>query len=290
LQTDFIDSFVTVVDCGSVAEAARRLNITPTALAQRIAALEAEFGCPLVVRSGRTIRPTEGGLRLAAGARNVQRALRELRANVLGNELPMHLRLGSISTALAGWLPRRLDNLVRHHPEVELHIEAGVSRDLYHALLHDRLDVALIVAPPFDMPKSLEWRTVREERLIVLAHERYAHVAPLELLASVPLIRYDRHNWGGSLADQYLQDHRIKPRERVELDELQALELLVGLGLGVSLVPDWARASPMPPDLVALQLPGDAPHRAIGLAWPTGSAHAAFVDLLTRSMAAGEQA
>jgi len=280
LQTDFIDSFVTVVECGSVAEAARRLNITPTALAQRISSLEAEFGCPLVVRSGRTVRPTEGGLRLAAGARNLQRSLRELRAAVLGNDVPMQFRLGSISTALAGWLPRRLEALVRRHPEVDIHIEAGVSRDLYHALLHDRLDVALIVAPPFELPKSLSWRMVREERLIVLAHKRFEHAEPLALLASEPLIRYDRQNWGGSLADQYLQAQRIQPRERVELDELQALELLVGLGLGVSLVPDWARASPLPENLVALQLPGDAPNRAIGLAWPTGSAHASFVDLL----------
>ncbi|MGZ5179512.1 MAG: LysR family transcriptional regulator [Ramlibacter sp.] len=281
MQTEFIDSFVTVVDCGSVAEAARRLNLTPTALAQRIAALESEFGCPLVVRSGRTVRPTEGGLRLAAGARNLQRALRELRAGVLGDEVPTHLRLGSISTALAGWLPRRLDDLVRHQPRIDIQIEAGVSRDLYHSLLHDQLDVALIVAPPFALPKSIRWRTVREEPLIVLAHRRFANADPLVLLATEPLIRYDRHNWGGSLADQYLQAHRIRPRERVELDELQALEVLVGLGLGVSLVPDWARASALPANLVALRLPGDAPARTIGLAWPTGSAHTAVVDLLT---------
>lgn len=284
MQTDFIDSFVTVVECGSVAEAARRLNITPTALAQRIAALEADFGCALVVRSGRTVRPTEGGLRLASGARNLQRALRELRAGVLGDEVPMEFRLGSITTALAGWLPRHLEALVSRYPEVDVRIDAGVSRDLYHALLNDRLDVALIVAPPFELPKSLNWRTVREERLIVLAHKRFADADPLQLLASEPLIRYDRHNWGGSLADHYLQAQRIQPRQRIELDELQALDLLVGLGLGVSLVPDWARAAPLPQNVVALQLPGEVPNRAIGFAWPAGSAHAAFVDLLTREL------
>lgn len=285
MQTEYIDSFVTVCECGSVAEAARRLNLTPTAVAQRIAALEAEFGCPLVLRSGRTVRPTEHGLRLAAGARHLQRAVRELRSGVLGDEVPTHLRLGSISTALAGWLPRRLEALVRRHPRVDIQIEAGVSRDLYHALVRDQLDIALLVAPPFELPKSVQWRTVREERLIVLAPARFADEDPLALLASQPLIRYDRSNWGGSLADQYLQAQRIVPHERVELDELQALELLVGLGLGVSLVPDWARPSALPENLVALQLPGDAPHRTIGLAWATGSAHTAFVELLATTPA-----
>jgi DNA-binding transcriptional LysR family regulator len=287
LQTEFIDSFVTVVECGSVAEAARRLNITPTALAQRIATLEAEFGCALVVRSGRTVRPTDNGLRLASGARNLQRALRELRAGVLGHDVPMEFRLGSIATALAGWLPRRLAALVKRHPEVDIRIDAGVSRDLYHALLDDRLDAALIVAPPFELPKSLHWRTVREERLIVLAHKRFTDADPLQLLAAEPLIRYDRHNWGGSLADHYLQVQRIQPRQRIELDELHALDLLVGLGLGVSLIPDWARAAPLPENVVALQLPGEAPNRVIGFAWPAGSAHAAFVDLLTTELRPG---
>ena len=44
MDTRFLDSFVTVVDGGSIAEAARRLNLTPAAVAQRIRALESEIG------------------------------------------------------------------------------------------------------------------------------------------------------------------------------------------------------------------------------------------------------
>jgi DNA-binding transcriptional LysR family regulator len=54
MDTQFLDSFVTVVDYGSMAEAARRLNLTPAAVAQRIRALEDEIGASLFVRSGRT--------------------------------------------------------------------------------------------------------------------------------------------------------------------------------------------------------------------------------------------
>ena len=42
-----------------MAEAARRLNLTPAALAQRIRALERDVGAPLLARSGRTVVPTE---------------------------------------------------------------------------------------------------------------------------------------------------------------------------------------------------------------------------------------
>ena len=44
------------VDNGSIAEAARRLNLTAAGVAKRIRALESEIGAVLVTRSGRTIR------------------------------------------------------------------------------------------------------------------------------------------------------------------------------------------------------------------------------------------
>jgi DNA-binding transcriptional LysR family regulator len=279
VQTSFIESFVAVVDCGSMAEAARRLSLTATALALRVQALEAEFGCPLLVRSGRTVRPTESGMRLAAGAPALQKALRELRSSVSGEAAPSQLRFGSISTALSGWLPQRLGEVVKLFPRIDIQLEAGVSRDLYHRVQRDQLDMALIVVPPFELPKSLRWQRVRREPLVLLAHRRHAADDPLSLLATQPLIRYDRSNWGGSLADQYLQSKKIKAAKGVELDPLDALEVLVGLDMGVSVVPDWARASPLPDTLVKLPLP-DTPYRDIGMLWPTGSGHSRILDLL----------
>ncbi|MCZ2496477.1 LysR family transcriptional regulator [Xylophilus sp. Kf1] len=280
MQTRFIDSFVVVVECGSIAEAARRLNLTATALASRVETLEAEFGTRLLVRSGRTVRATDSGMRLAAEAGSLQRAVRELRSAVAGAQVPRSLRLGSINTALSGWLPDRLSVVTQRYPELEIELEAGVSRDLYHQLQRDQLDVALLVIPPFELPKSLSWKSVRREPLVVLAHRRHADIDPITLLSTRPLVRYDRRNWGGSLGDLFLQSRKIIPKERLELDALEALEVMVGLDMGVSLVPDWARARPLRPEVVSLTLPG-APVREIGMLWPTGSAHGRLVALLT---------
>ena len=43
MDTRFLESLVTVAECGSLAEAARRLNLTPAGVAQRIRALESEM-------------------------------------------------------------------------------------------------------------------------------------------------------------------------------------------------------------------------------------------------------
>lgn len=283
IETNYIDSFVAVAESGSMAEAARRLNVTPTALAQRIHVLERDFGTRLIVRSGRTVRLTEGGIRLLGRAKRFQNEVRELQAATLGEDFVGGLRLGAIATAVTGLLPAMLASLVHRHPRIDIYIEAGVSRDLYHQVLQDKLDAALIVAPPFAVPKSFTWRTLRQERLIVLAPRALANADPLALLGDMPLIRYDRRNWGGSLADQYLQQNGIQPRERFELDALEGIVLLVGLGLGVSLVPDWARAAPLPENVVALAVPGDSPCRTLGMLWPVQSAHGRLLESLLSS-------
>jgi DNA-binding transcriptional LysR family regulator len=271
VETRFLDSFVAVAECGSMAEAARRLSVTPTALAQRVRALEDELNVKFIERSGRTAQLTEGGARLLARARRFQREFRELKAAASDEAFAGELRLGTISTALTGMLPRILATLAQHHPKVDINIAAGVSRSLYHQVINETLDAALIIEPQFAMPKSMVWHLLRTEPLVVLTPVSLAHIPPLELLASQPLIRYDRSNWGGQLADRYLQEQEIVPHERFELDMLDAIALLVDQGLGVSLVPDWPRAWELPKGVAILALPGNPPVRKLGLLWRSKS-------------------
>lgn len=286
METRFLESFVAVAESGSIADAARRLNLTPTAVAQRIRVLEQELGVALIARSGRTVRVTEGGTRILAKAHSFQRELRELKAAASDQSFSGELRIGTINTGLTGLMPSILARLAEAHPGVEVHIQAGVSRALYQLVVQGELDAVLIIEPQFAVPKSLIWRKLSEEKLMVLAPRSLAHADPLALLATQPLIRYDRQNWGGWLADQYLQQQGIHPTERFELHTLDAIALLVERGLGVSLVPDWVRAWPLPPTLVKLALPGEVPSRRVGMVWPARSHFSRLLDALLAEPAA----
>mgnify|MGYP000231652531 CR=1 FL=1 len=92
------------------------------------------------------------------------------------------------------------------------------------------------------------------------------------VLATEPLIRYDRQQWGGRQADQYLRQAGIVPRERFELNALNAIAVMVDRGLGVSLVPDWMRPWPEGLDLVRLPLPGKFEPRRMGIVWSRSTA------------------
>ncbi|MDZ5699704.1 LysR substrate-binding domain-containing protein [Chelativorans sp. M5D2P16] len=160
-------------------------------------------------------------------------------------------------------LPAALLTLSRTAPAVNAFLLPGTSNDLHRSLLDGKIDGALIVAPPFPVAKSLRWKSLRKERLVVLCAPAHRGEDPLELLRSEPFIRYDRNNWGGRLPDQYLRDNGIFPGERFELDSLDAIAVMVRTGLGVSLVPDWELPWDHADTLVRLPVPS-APSACFG--------------------------
>ena len=88
-----------------MAAAARVLNITSAAVAQQIHTLEREFGVPLIVRVGRTVRMTEEGARILVRARDLVRDFADLRSIANDSTEAGELRLGACTTALTGLLP-----------------------------------------------------------------------------------------------------------------------------------------------------------------------------------------
>lgn len=267
MDTLFLESFVSVIDNGSIAEAARRLNLTPAAVAQRIRILEREIGANLLTRSGRTVQPTEAGSAILGRARELLSDVRDLRSIATSDEMSGELRLGAIAPALSGLLPDVLALLTRKYPQLDIYVRRSTSAEAYQSVLDGDLDAAIIIEPPFAIPKSCDWRVFREEPLIVWAPASAAGRDAHTLLASEPFIRYDRNNWTGRLVDQYLRRFGIRPNERFELAGLEAIAALVDRGLGVSLVPDWRPSWLDGLSLARLPVPYRQFPRRIGLMW-----------------------
>jgi len=250
-----------------MAAAARLLNITPAAVAQQIRTLEREIGAPLIARAGRTVSVTEAGSRILERTRELLRDVADLSAVATDNSTAGELRLGAGTNALTGMLPDILARMVEKFPQIKVFIKPGYSPDLYRAVESGELDAAIVLQAPFALPKTCDWELLREEPLVVLAPASMAGRDPHELLATEPLIRYDRQQWGGRQADQYLRMAGIVPRERFELNALNAIAVMVDRGLGVSLVPDWARPWPEGLHLVRIPLPRGFEPRRIGVVW-----------------------
>jgi len=280
METGYLDTFVLVAESGSMSEAARRLEITPAAVAHQLRLLEREMGTRLLARAGRTVVPTEAGHRLAARAGAVLRDLRNLRAAINDDAAAGELRLGAINTALHSLMPEVLARFVKVYPEARVDIRSGLSVELYDAVQRDELDAAVCLHPPFVLPKSLNWEPLAEEPLVVMAPARWGHRDAHALLREEHLIRYNRQLGGGKQADAYLRKAGITPRERFELSSLPAIAMLVDRGLGVSLAPDasvpWWRG------LRVAKLPlADQPYRRrFGIIWPRASVRTRLIRAL----------
>lgn len=277
METRFLESLIAVVDRGSVADAARVLNVTPAAIAQRMQALEADIGAPLLVRSGRALKPTQVGLAVVDHARSIVRDARALRALAVEGKPFGDLRIGAIETAMTGILPDMLKRCSADFPGIDIHVEPGTSRDLYARIQHGELDAAVIMQPEFAVPKAFDWHVLREEPLIVIAPSGTRESDPHAVLLHYPFIRYNQSQWGGRIVDRYLRQTRIRVQERFELDSFDAIAVLVDRGIGVSLVPDWAPPWPAGLNLRKYRLKDSKLLRRTGAVWLRASKHAPHV-------------
>lgn len=268
-----------------MAAAARVLNISASAVAQQLHALERDLDAALLVRVGRTMRMTEQGARILGPARTLLRDATDLRSVAHDSAVTGELRLGACTTPLTGLLPDILARLSGRFPQVKIHIQSGNSAQLFVDVETGKLDAALVLEAPYPLPKTCDWLLLREEPLIVLAPRSLAGGDPLTLLREEPFIRYDRNQWGGRSADLFLAEVGIIPHERFELAALNAIAMMVDRGLGVSLVPNWAPPWPEGLDVLPLPLPVRRVGRRIGIVWSRSSVRTRLLSELLRESA-----
>jgi len=267
MDTSFIETFLAVAEHGSIAEAARRLNLTSAAVSQRVRVLEDEVGARLLFRAGRTVRPTESGIAILDRARNFLKDARDLRSIAATGKPAGQLRLGAVQTALTGLVPGILKRMRDAYPQIEIVITRAGSADLYGKVLAGELDLAVIAHPPFAVPKACDWRVLRNEPLIMLTPSSVKSRDPRGVLASEPFIRQDRKSWAGRIIDGYLRKAGIHPNECFELDGYESIVVMVDQGLGVALVHEWAPPWPEGLSLRRIPVGGDPFRRPVVALW-----------------------
>lgn len=294
MDVRFLESLISVVDHGSIAAAARHLNLTAAGVAQRIRTLEAEIGVALVARSGRRVCPTAAGVAILDRARNVQREVRDLKSIAASGMLSGELRLGVTPTLLSGPMPDLLCRFAAAHPKIELRVVRDNSAVLYSKILDAQIDAAVTSHPSFAIPKTCEWVVLREEPFVVLTPAAMPLAHPHSILSSEPFLRLDRQVYAGQMIDAYLRKAGIRPHERLEIDGPEAIAIMVDRGLGVTILPDWPPPWPEGLKLRKIPLPDRSFKRRIGLLWLRASLRAgpirAFLQEALRSSVKGKRA
>jgi LysR family transcriptional regulator for metE and metH len=130
----------------TLAAAARRLNITPSALTHRLQEAERRLACPLLHRSGRDIRLSDAGERLRRAARACLSELdtAEREAMSAGQSPRETVRLGASTLSGYEWLPLLLERLQPAPRQVDVEVVMEASIDPLRALAERTIDLAVV--------------------------------------------------------------------------------------------------------------------------------------------------
>lgn len=257
---DDIPAFVTVVETGGFSAAARRMNVSRSAVGKAVARLEHRLGVRLFHRTTRRQSLTEDG---QAFHERCRRALDELRAGAALLDSGRTTVSGKLRVSVPVLFGRLcvapvLLNLAAIHPDLQIDLSFS---DRPVDLIEDGFDLAIRNGALGDAP-GLMARLVARPRTSVFAAPAYIgrHGAPATLddVARHTAIVYARggriERWRFPRAGAAPLE--LSPSTRLRLDDLGAIADAAVAGFGLAWLPGWlVRAQVASGALVRIELP-----------------------------------
>ncbi|WP_426190102.1 LysR family transcriptional regulator [Massilia sp. DWR3-1-1] len=236
--------FVTVAEELHFGRAAVRLHMTQPPLSQAILGLEALLGAALFERSRRSVALTPAGAALLPEARRLLAQSGELAALVRAAAAGEsgRLALAFVSSADYSVLPPFLRNYRAAFPQVQIVLQEATSDVQVDDLLHNRIDVGLLIPPLPDKARAeLDYLKLLDEPLILALPTGLLPAGPVALreAPSLPLIIFPRPI-APALHDAILgcfASAGLTPAIGQQAIQMQTIVSLVSAGMGMALVP-----------------------------------------------------
>src|SRR4051812_46560107 len=243
MELNSLRQFLVVARLEHLSRAADELHIAQPSLSRTIARLEGELGVPLFDRSGR-LRLNDTG-RLFRD--HVERALGELEAGRRAVTEATGQGLGAVRLVSETFLTLTgpLAAFKRSHPAVEIELHWSPPEDMGRRLRAQEIDLC-VASQPIHV-EGLEARRLFEEEVgvaVPLDHSLAGRASvTISELADQPFVTARDGHWLRRLLDRLFASQGLTPKIVCESDEHSAIGDLISAGLGIGLVPAFARRS-----------------------------------------------
>lgn len=286
---DDLALFVSIVEAGSLAAAARAAGLPKSSVSRRLAALEARLGSGLLRRNTRRLALTEPGQALYERCQPLVRDLRAAEDEALERPGEPNGRLRVTATGAFGrrFVGPILAEFLERHPRVSADL---VLLDRPVDLIVEGFDVAVRMGPL--APSGLMSRKLAELERVLCASPAYLRRAgPMggleELRRRDAAVSLEGNRWTFRIGGE---TRSVTPNGRFAGNQLETLHDAVRRGCGVALLPLFLIAEDLDRgDLVRL-LPDTPPVPGLATAlWPATrnlpSRTRAFIDLMAARLA-----
>ncbi|MEU0478799.1 LysR family transcriptional regulator [Streptosporangium sp. NPDC006013] len=288
MELHALRQFVVVARLEHLSRAAEELRVAQPSLSRTIARLESELGTPLFDRSGR-LRLNDTG-RLFRDY--VERSLGELEAGRRAVAEATSEGLGTVRLASETFLTLTgpLAAYKRAHPSVEIELHWSPAEDMARRLRAQ--DVDLCVASQPIHAEGLESVQLFDEAVGVgtpLGHPLAGRASvSIDELVGQPFVTARKGHWIRRLLDRLFAARGLTPKIVCEVDEPSAIAGLISAGLGVGLVPAFARRSATRPPGAWVAVDSPDCRRTVTLHWGADSHLSAAARLMRTTITSWE--
>ena len=261
-----LQAFIAVARNHSFSLAAERMFLTQPAISKRVQSLEFQLGLKLFDRIGRKILLTEAGRILLPRAIQIvneiadsQRELQQLSDRIEGP-----FSLATSHHIGLHRLPPILKEYIELYPSVDLDLHFLDSEQILHHVEQGEVDMGVTTLPITASPQ-LTIEQIWEDRLIPVVGRthllaEYSSI-DLQLLSAYNALLPMQATTTRRVINEWLEKNGISAKKIIEVNYLETIKMMVGVGMGWSLLPE----SMLTEELLALSLPSQPVRRSLGM-------------------------
>ena len=236
--------FVAVCEEGSIALAAERQAIVPSAVSKRMGALEQQIGTALLRRGRRGVTVTPAGESLWRYARELLQAMDRMHAELgeYAKGVQGHVRVFASLSVIAEFLPEDIGAFLKQHERVRVSFEEHVSADVVRGVEDGRADIGVC----WDAVDTRALQTVpyRRDHLAVIARPEHP-LARRKSVSFADTLDFEHLDIVAGSIMQAVQQRQAALagkaiRRRVQVSTVDAACRIVGAGFAVAIVPSEA--------------------------------------------------
>ncbi|SEM56217.1 LysR family transcriptional regulator [Paenibacillus sp. OV219] len=234
--------FLATAKLEQMTKAAEQLNIAQPSLSKTISRLEEQVGVPLFDRNGRNIRLNAYGQAFLKRVENVFTELDEAEREIR-DMAGLDRGVITLAVSLTNLLPEMLGAFLEKHPNIQFHQVVEPIDVMQQMLERGKIDMCLTFAEIGG--EHIESQELRTEDIYLLVPDKHAlagrESVSLHELKDESFIGLRPIFWFRQMTDRLcLRNAGFTPRTTIEVDEVDAVLLLLKQGHGVAFAPDLA--------------------------------------------------
>jgi DNA-binding transcriptional LysR family regulator len=229
----------------SFTKAAKRLNISQSAVSEQVKLLEDEIGFELFRRTSRGIESTDRGRTFLYESERVMSDLLTLTdtARRLRGALSDTLTIGMGSGMAQIFIPRMFADLRNNLPGLRLDILTAPTKNIFNELHEERLDAGIAIeSDPDRLPAGLVFDRLIDAEMALITHPKHPLARskqPVDIgrLVAEPFIMSELTVGYGQLVLSLFADLGIKPNILAVVDNIETIKMIVQSEGGIAIVP-----------------------------------------------------